>query len=588
MPLPIGPPTSAGFGSGSVERPSGDSPLGRMLESAGQSTLGLGIEMQKANQKRKLLESELRVNDRETQAVLDMDAFHDRLKADPTFGSGLDGTQKPIDAFGTYYQQRQKDWYKGLTDIESAQLDKKLLIKSLEYKTKAQGLTDGYLVDYAKKKNAQGGFLSEKAASQNPFSMEDPNGFYQRSLKEIDAFEQLKIYGKDDAEKARIALTKTTAFAAAQGLLQADAETYQALRSGAIVPFSKNPEENTKMNEEAKRVLANLDGSQALQLDRQAQRTIEHRDTMARSAETFQEKKDEKIRKTITGPFMAKVWEDAMKPGADIRSLMDQAFQAGPNGVGLPGPDGSPNVKLTETELNHMRTTLGAIAKEGALKSDVSTLSDFYVDLDKDQRYNPTDYSRAYEGGKLTTANFTALVSAWHARRLSDHSEAKAELREARSENRRHMSKFFDVEGITEVFTEERKRLYLQADGEWIAKSSGTRDPYQLDQIRRDIEDKYEPMLKAKIREEVSKAGVYTNGYQTLAELEADKAKGHVRGINVTNPREYADLVSKVRRYEGLVQKENEKKATEAQQARDKANSPSSSNPIRRLFGGSK
>ena len=584
MPLPIHPGASAPSGDAGVTAPSGNSPLGRMLEGAGHSLQNLGMIGLEADRKRKELESKLLLNQRFQQAVLDMDAQNSEMQKDPGIGwTDGGGMTKPITAFGKFYEKSTKNWYKGLNDRQSAELDQMLLTKSLEYKTKAQGYSDQLLIEYGRSQATQGAANAERSAASNPFSMEDPTGFYQRTLSDINTLEDLKAIGKDEAGRLRTTLTKTTAFAAAQGMIQADPETYQALRDGVEVQFSEKPEENQKMNEQAKRVIANLDGSQRLQLDRQAQQTIEHRATKARVEENAALAKEEKVRKEIIGPFQAKLWEAAMKPGTNVTELMDQAFAAGPAGPGIPGPDGTV-VRLKPEELNNMRTTLMAISREGPAKSDSKTLADFYVDLDSGQRYSPANYATALEDGKITQPHFTALVSAWHTRQNTDRTESRADLRQSRTENRRQIDKFFDIEGITEVFTEERRLLYLQANSAWMARAYQVKDPKQLDEIRREILTSFEPQMKGKIRDEITKSKAWTQGYESLADLEGDIQKGTVRGIDARSPRQVNDLRAKVKRYEELVKKAQDDKVNTP----PKTESPSRSNPIRKLFGGSK
>ena len=585
MPLPIHPGANAPGGDAGVTAPSGNSPLGRMLEGAGHSLLNIGAQAMEADRKRKELESKLLVNQRYQMMVMEMDAFNSEMQKDPAIGwADGGGTTKPITAFTKFYEKSTKNWYKGLNERQVAELDQMALTKTLEYKTKAQGYSDQLLVDYAKSLTTQGGANAERSAANNPFSMEDPTGFYQKTLQDLDTLRDMKAIGTDDYARMRSTLTKVTAFAAAQGMIQADPDTYQALRSGAIVQFSQNEDESRKMNEQAKRVIANLDGSQRLQLDRQAQQTIEHRATKARVEEAAREAREEKVRKEIVGPFQAKLWESAMKPGSNVTELMDQAFAAGPAGPGLPGPDGSV-VRLKADELNHMRTTLNAISREGPLKSDPRTLGDFYTDLDAGQKYGPSDYALAMEGNKITQPHFTALVSAWHTRQNTDRSETRADLRQARTENRRFIDKFFDVDGITEVFTEEKQLMHLNASSAWMAKAYGVRDPVKLDELRREILAPYEPQMKGKIRDELNRSKPWTQGYETLADLEADLDKGVARGIDNRSPRQVNDLRAKVRRYEELSKKaEMEKKDKGAETP--KTDKPSRANPIRKLFGG--
>jgi hypothetical protein len=556
MPLPRYTNISTQLPSLQLPQVPAENPEAKLLMATGETLGRVGKTILEAEQKRERVRSDMLVQERYLQFLVESDEAEQKIQKDP---STHPLSNPPMKQWGAFFDSGYKRWTKGLNADQVQAFESKTILKALEKKAAMQGWSDRYMLSYAQGQLEQYSARAENDAAQHPaLALDSPS--YKEALATADAMVRDKVLWPDDRAKYEVRLKKSVAAAALGALVRESPEAYQSLRRGENITMpGLSAEQNGQVNEMMQTLVRQADGGKLVEYDQTARGVIEHRQRLAESAENAREKKEEKLRKRAGGAFMADIWQKATNPMADYGALMDAVFQAGPNGAGIPNPEGGENLRLNADEVNQMRATLSSMSREGALKDDATTVMMLYQDLARETpRNTPAHYSLAYQQGKLTEPTFKSLIGHWITIRNANITEAKAELREAKRNNYRTLEDLFGARSPVEVWTDDRVLKWVEAQKDWVVRSQAATSTEQLDAIRADIEDRFRPWLKSKMRQEGNVLESAANGYKTMAEFEEALRAGTVHGVNPNNPRDVAEMRRRLRRLEEVRKKEQE------------------------------
>lgn len=531
-----------------------ENPEVRLLLATGETVGRIGKGILEAEQKRERVRSDMLVQERYLQFLVESDEAEQKIQKSPDTHPLQN---PPMKQWGSFFDSGFKRWTKGLSAEQVQAFESKVILKALEKKAAMQSFSDRYMLSFAQGQLEQYSARAENDAAQHPaLALESPS--YLEALATADAMVRDKVMWPDDRAKYEVRLKKSVAAAALGALVRESPEAYQSLRRSENVTIpGLTKAQNDEANETIQALVQQADGGKLVEFDQTARGVIEHRQRLAETAESAREKKEEKLRKRAGGAFMADIWQKATNPSADYGALMETVFEAGPNGAGIPNPEGGENIRLTAEEVNHMRATLSSMSREGALKDDATTVMMLYQDLARETpRNTPAHYSLAYQQGKLTEPTFKSLIGHWITIRNANITEAKAELREAKRNNYRTLEDLFGARSPVEVWTDDRVLKWVEAQKDWVTRSQSATSTEQLDGIRAEIEDRFRPWLKSKMRREGDVLESAAGGYKTLAEFEEALRSGTVHGVNPNNPRDIAEQRRRLRRLEDVRKRE--------------------------------
>lgn len=531
-----------------------ENPEVRLLLATSETVGRIGKGILEAEQKRERVRSDMLVQERYLQFLVESDEAEQKIQKSPDTHPLQN---PPMKQWGSFFDSGFKRWTKGLSAEQVQAFESKVILKALEKKAAMQSFSDRYMLSFAQGQLEQYSARAENDAAQHPaLALESPS--YLEALATADAMVRDKVMWPDDRAKYEVRLKKSVAAAALGALVRESPEAYQSLRRGENVTIpGLTKAQNDEANETIQALVQQADGGKLVEFDQTARGVIEHRQRLAETAESAREKKEEKLRKRAGGAFMADIWQKATNPSADYRALMETVFEAGPNGAGIPNPEGGENTRLTAEEVNHMRATLSSMSREGALKDDATTVTSLYRDLARETpRSTPAHYALAYQQGKLTESTFKSIIGNWITIRNSNIAEARAELREAKRNNYRTLEDLFGARSPVEVWTDDRVLKWVEAQKDWVTRSQSATSTEQLDAIRAEIEDRFRPWLKSKMRNEGDVLESATGGYKTLAEFEEALRSGIVHGVNPNNPRDIAEQRRRLRRLEDVRKRE--------------------------------
>lgn len=402
---------------------------------------------------------------------------------------------------------------KGLSKEAQNAFQQKMYPKLLEYRKKVREVSDNFLVSTGQGTLVQmTSRLSKLAYEAGSSPMGEADGVLYRELfgvQTVDPKNRDKKITVGGVFSEIDTLVKEGILKPKEGEEQKQKMIYDTLAVAAGAMANENPADYIAAERDPKHprhvYIENLAGSKRNELKHLAEKRVIELQTQARLNEEYARKEAERTRNESAGRLMSAAIEDAQKPGADIPAIVEGINRYAPH---------SPNTPiLNDTEHRTILDTIRTIGNEKVKGVDnIATVSKFVDDFEATtRRYSLADYTAAREQGLLSHETYKWFVSQDRAVDNQRRTITDQRYTEARREEFNTLKTLFGITPFSEVIGDPRHALWVEAQKEWNVGANRGTDPNALAELRADIEARYRPALKLKVKDQVKAIDVYLN-----------------------------------------------------------------------------